>query len=193
MLSPYSDGEFYKTNTLFNPFVKKTIKTRIPIIGTVIDFGCGIGTNIYNLKEMGWDVYGVEREPIAVEKAKKTIGCDRIFAKDINELDFDVLPCFDLALCNYVLQHINKDDVYKFFDKLFNKAKKESYFIISFFDDRDGITFSEITEYLTEHYWALERFKRWERLDTSHGSPHLHKGIESLWAFKSNITYISHQ
>ena len=79
MLSPYSDGEFYKTNTLFNPFVKKTIQTRISITGTVIDFGCGIGTNIYNLKEMGWDVYGVEREHIAVEKAQKTILSSNIY------------------------------------------------------------------------------------------------------------------
>ena len=59
MSSLYSDGEFYKTNTIFNPFIKKVVKDLTP--GTVIDFGCGIGTNIYNLKKMGWNVYGVER------------------------------------------------------------------------------------------------------------------------------------
>ncbi len=184
MSSLYSDGEFYKTNTIFNPFIKKVVKDLTP--GTVIDFGCGIGTNIYNLKKMGWNVYGVEREPIAVEKAQELIGGDKIFERDINELDFDLLPSFDLALCNYVLQHINKDDVFTFFNKLFRKTKKESYYIISFFDDRDGITFSEINDYLNKNNWTLESCKRWERLDTNHGSPHIHKGIESLWLYHVN-------
>ncbi len=186
MISPYSNGEFYKNNIIFNPFIKQVVTTLLPNTGIAIDFGCGIGTNLYNLKAMGWDVYGVEREPIAVEKARIMIGSNNVFANDITELNFDVLPYFDLALCNYVLQHLSSDDVLRFFDKLFYKAKKNSCFIISFFDDRDGITFSEITKYLNENHWSLERLKRWERLDTNHGSPHMHKGIESLWVYNRN-------
>lgn len=179
MDSSYSDGVFYKSNTIFNPFIKKVTENIIP--GMVIDFGCGVGTNIYNLQMAGWSVYGVEREPIAVKKAREMLGGACIIDSDVNELDFNYLPYFDLALCNYMLQHLTKREAIKLLDNLSTRINRRAYFILSFFDEREGITFLEIEAKLRQIGWELKKIKRWERLDTSHGLPHTHKGIESFW------------
>lgn len=179
MRTSYSDGVFYKNNTIFNPFIKEALDNINP--GIVVDFGCGVGTNIYNLSERGWSVYGVDQEIIAVESAKEKLDTNRIFCANLLDFNYDLVPAYDVALCNYVLQHMSKENAEKFLCKVDAKAKSDSIFIISFFLKRDGISFSELKVYMNKLGWELRKEKTWKRLDTNHGEPHFHEGIESLW------------
>lgn len=179
MSTLYSDGVFYKNNTIFNPFIKEALDNINP--GIAVDFGCGIGTNIYNLSKCGWAVYGIDRETIAVESAKEKIDKNRIFCANLLEFDYNLIPLFDVALCNYVLQHMSKENAEKFLFKVDAKAKSDSIFIISFFLKRDGISFSELKVCMNKLGWKLGKEKAWKRLDTNHGEPHFHEGIESIW------------
>jgi len=67
------DVSLWKTN---GKLVKKTtiqkILYSIPFIkgGRILDIGCGNGTELYKLKAMGWDTYGVEMDGQASERAR---------------------------------------------------------------------------------------------------------------------------
>lgn len=179
MSTLYSDGIFYKNNNIINPFVIEVLEGISP--GIAVDFGCGIGTNIFKLSQIGWVVYGIDRETIAVETAKEKITNTNIFQADILDFDYDLIPSFDVALCNYVLQHMTKNDAKTFLSFIDSKAKKGTLFIISFFDKRDGITFDELRDYMEKFGWELKKNKIWKRLDNNHGKPHYHEGIETVW------------
>lgn len=179
MNSSYSDGVFYASNIKFNPFVAYASKSLHK--GVAIDFGCGAGTNLYNLMQEGWIVYGVDREPLAIQKAQSKLPRDHIFLSEIDSFDFEKVPKAELILCNYVFQHLSRHEIERFVTNISSKVKTGGHFVFSFFEHRTDVTFSQVSNLLEEHRWKLLKMKEWSRLDTDHGDPHMHYGVESLW------------
>ena len=179
MTNPYSDGVFYANNVRINPFLASCVEALSPDIA--VDFGCGMGTNTLYLQQLGWEIWAIEREDIAVNALKEHIPPARVFQKDIRELDFLTLPNYSLAICNYVLQHLSLDESKTFLRTVVEKLPVGGHLVLSIFE-RDG-AIDEVTlkYFMSGIRCKLLQEKSWSRWDYDHGPAHFHKGHESFW------------
>ncbi|OGP92890.1 MAG: hypothetical protein A2156_10035 [Deltaproteobacteria bacterium RBG_16_48_10] len=77
----------------------------IPFIkgGKMLDIGCGNGTELYKLKRMGWEAYGVEMDEQASERARsKGIS---VFTGDLFEAGYPD-QFFHVVRMSFVLEHL---------------------------------------------------------------------------------------
>lgn len=71
--------------------------------GRLLDIGCGNGTELYKLKKMGWETYGVEVNKAASERARSE-GLS-VFTGDLFEANFPD-HYFDVVRISFVLEHL---------------------------------------------------------------------------------------
>ena len=77
----------------------------IPFVegGKILDIGCGNGTELYKLKAMGWETYGVEMDAQASERARsKGI---RVYTGDLFGANFPD-QFFHVVRMSFVLEHL---------------------------------------------------------------------------------------
>jgi len=77
----------------------------IPFIkgGRILDIGCGNGTELYKLKAMGWEAYGVEMDAEASERARlKGIS---VFTGDLSGAKYPD-QFFHVVRMSFVLEHL---------------------------------------------------------------------------------------
>ena len=86
------------------------IQERVYLKGKkVIDCGCGSGSYVLALRELGADAYGIEYSEQKVRKFKELgIEAERIQTGNIEEIDA-ADETFDVALLNEVLEHVPND------------------------------------------------------------------------------------
>lgn len=72
--------------------------------GTLIDVGCGDGRMVHLTSLLGWDAYGIEIDPAAVQKAKQQ-GL-KIYEGGYQELKKHKLS-FDRVICSHVIEHVH--------------------------------------------------------------------------------------
>lgn len=177
MESSYSDGNFYKVNTIINPFLIESLNLLKK--GNCCDFGCGRGSNIKFLNKLGWNTYAVEKELCGFNLVKNEIvNC---YHSDITKFDFSILPKLDIILCNYVLQHLSISEVFEFLKKSILKLNNGGIFYLSIFEKNNAISYADISTFFQKEKLREIKRKNWQRLDTNHGSVHFHIGVESLW------------
>lgn len=72
--------------------------------GSLLDVGCGNGQFLATMRDLGWDVQGVEPDPIAAETARRTMG----LAVECSTLEHASLPrdSFDAVTLNHVIEHV---------------------------------------------------------------------------------------
>jgi SAM-dependent methyltransferase len=77
---------------------------KLPPAGRALDFGCGQGVLTQVVKETlpGWDVYGCDLSPVAVDLARGRYPDCRFFVGG----DRDAPSGFDLLLTHHVLEHV---------------------------------------------------------------------------------------
>ena len=72
--------------------------------GRLLDIGCGNGTELYRLKTMGWETYGVEMDPEASERGRGQ-GLS-VFTGDLLEAGYPD-RFFHVVRMSYVLEHLS--------------------------------------------------------------------------------------
>lgn len=72
--------------------------------GKVLEIGCGNGERLYKLKNIGFEVEGLEIDQKAIDIAEQKYGF-KIFRGDIRELNFPS-QSFDFIIMNHVLEHV---------------------------------------------------------------------------------------
>jgi len=72
---------------------------------TILDVGCGNGRFLAIMKKLGWNVYGVEPDPISLKISREIIG-NKIHQSLDDMMALDVQ--FDVITMNHVLEHIDK-------------------------------------------------------------------------------------
>lgn len=82
-------------------FLKKFAKLNLR--GKILDIGCADGRFLKIMKDMGWDIYGIEMDSISAEKAKKRCQTTNIFNGTLQEIQssfpshfFDVITFFEV-------------------------------------------------------------------------------------------------
>ena len=93
-----------------NMYLKKHLPT-----GRVLDYGCGSGNNSVFFIQQGYDVYGVDVAPTAMDHVKENLksrGLDQKHAEQFQVVPVDAAPLrfpdgfFDLIVSNQVLYYL---------------------------------------------------------------------------------------
>jgi len=74
--------------------------------GTLLDVGCGSGDTILLLKQLGWDVYGLEIDMYAVKSAKKK-GLSNVQSGGYLKMDTYKKNFFDAVRMYHVIEHLD--------------------------------------------------------------------------------------
>lgn len=113
---------------LYRAFMQSN-STKIPKFskpGKVFELGCGVGNELKELKDAGWEAEGVEMDRVCVDYANRNdlnVECGRLEDFDFGENRYDLITAF------FVLEHVhNPIDVLK---KLRRMIKDSGYFVFS--------------------------------------------------------------
>ena len=90
-----------------NKFNVDTIPDYIPG-GTLLEIGSSYGRFLYTMKNLGWNVKGIEMSHEAVAIGKKVFGLDLI-CQDIDVVSFEA-DTFDVIIMRMVLEHVFSPD-----------------------------------------------------------------------------------
>ena len=72
--------------------------------GRLLDVGCGDGSFLNRMKQLGWDVMGVEPDEKAVSVAREKFGLE-VFHGSLEEAKFSDMH-FDAITMNHVIEHV---------------------------------------------------------------------------------------
>jgi len=92
-----------------------------------MDIGCGNGETLRNLKEFGWDTYGVDIDEDAIAYAKKS-GLSHVYTGTHEYLSKFPDTYFDVIRAYHVIEHM--DNPKKFVELAYKKLKKGGECII---------------------------------------------------------------
>jgi SAM-dependent methyltransferase len=73
--------------------------------GELLDVGCGDGTYLRCMHELGWSVSGVERDSRAAEISARALGTDRVFP-DLERAGAARPEGFDVITLGHVIEHL---------------------------------------------------------------------------------------
>lgn len=138
--------------------------------GKVLDLGCGKGENSIFLLKKGFDVVGVDCKVKNVDNIK-------FFNEDITHFDF---KDYDVILCNYVLNFLDRKDILKMIGKIKKHTEKNGINVISVFTiDNPNKNFKYLfkEKELKEFYkdWKILEYKKFITPVETHGiEPHRH-------------------
>jgi len=71
----------------------------------LLDIGCGNGQFLQSLTDQGYDVYGIDPYPVAVQNTKKRIGDQKVFSGYVKDLE-KIEQKFDVITMWHVLEHV---------------------------------------------------------------------------------------
>jgi ubiquinone/menaquinone biosynthesis C-methylase UbiE len=89
----------------------------LPKGGKVLDVGCGTGEQIRLIRELGYEVSGVEPAPAMRQKAIANNPTSQIVDGSITALPFED-DSFDGVLCIEVLRYLHRDDITKSYQEM---------------------------------------------------------------------------
>ena len=75
-----------------------------PPKGRLLDVGCGNGEFLQVMKRLGWEVEGLEPDPIAVETARRMYGL-KVECGDLSRFS-DADESYDVVTLSHVLEHV---------------------------------------------------------------------------------------
>lgn len=125
--SIYEEGTFgnkYPSSYLVS-LIFRLIKDKLPMDNQtvrVLDFGCSFGANAKMLRDLGFEVYGIDISDIAVKHCIEKCGFDKNHFKAINLLEVDDVKTifgieFDLIIASECLYYFSQRDLNRLFDK----------------------------------------------------------------------------
>ena len=154
----YTERNLYNTPDLLDEFYKKTFgisRSEMNFeflndikIDKILEVGCNIGNQLNLLQDQGYkNLYGIDIQPYAVEKAKEFTKGINIIAGSIFDIPFKD-NYFDLVYTAGVLIHISPNDIKKAMREIYRASKKyiwgyeyfnEEYKAIKYRDNPDRL------------------------------------------------------
>jgi len=110
-------SQFLTLNSYFCEFLPKNKNAQI------IDLGCGNGSFVYWLQQMGYsDTEGVDVSSEQVKIAEK-LGIKNVKKADIKEFISDKKQAYDVVFLRDVLEHFNKSEILEILELVFQSLK----------------------------------------------------------------------
>ncbi|WP_025209018.1 class I SAM-dependent methyltransferase [Hippea sp. KM1] len=122
----------------------------------ILDVGCGNGSFLKEMKDKGYDCYGLDLDRYAVKVAKKKIAEDKIFhckLEDLEKIDSKFLGYFDIITFFEVIEH--QDDLDNFINHLKKYLKPHGVLVGSTPNTNrwiNGLGFREVSDYPPHHF-----------------------------------------
>jgi 2-polyprenyl-3-methyl-5-hydroxy-6-metoxy-1,4-benzoquinol methylase len=143
---------------LVNKYVAKSLK-KSPEETIVADFGCSIGTFAIEFSKLGYQAFGIDSDPSALDVARQLAQEENVTPKficgDISEWS-DIFPSqIDIAICFDIFEHLRDDELGSFLQSVKKTLLKNGYLIFHTFPTQyDYIFFSN-----KHTHWPLLPFK----------------------------------
>ncbi|MBR3236070.1 class I SAM-dependent methyltransferase [Candidatus Saccharibacteria bacterium] len=156
-----------------NPELKQFILQYFPEGGKALDLGCGNGTDVKGLKEMGW----------------KCDGVDLTTGTDLNEVYLSPNAPYDLVYSNYVIQQLKAPE--SLIITIEKNLKDGGKFFIHTFDKSDEVvkkkyTKESIAKLFENTTLKPESYKVFRIFDNEIGHHHWHQILQISGTKKSN-------
>lgn len=153
-------------------FTLEHLKDKLPKGAKILDVGCGFGFALYELKKLGFDVYGIEPDENRARFAREKLGLNNIKVGTMNDkVDFD--QKFDLIYNHHAFEHVA--DFEEVFTAIKKVIKPDSYF------------FSSVPTYRENRSIVSKLY-----LNAGHYSSFSYKSFARLLA-KNGFQYIAHK
>jgi len=109
--------------------------------GNILDYGCGIGTDLKFFQQLGFTPFGVDIVPEAIKKTK--------LALPKFEENFHTIPnipnlkdyfheTFDIIFANQVMYYLNDKDIENICNQFFNLLKPGGIFFVTMISTTNG-------------------------------------------------------
>jgi len=143
---------------LVNKYVVKNLN-KSPPESIVVDVGCSIGTFAIEFAKLGYQAFGVDFDPSALDIARQLSQEENVTPKficgDISEWSDISSSRIDIAICFDIFEHLHDDELGSFLQSVKKALSKNGYLIFHTFPTQyDYIFFSK--KYT---YWPLIPFK----------------------------------
>ncbi len=127
--------------------------------GRVLDIGCGVGTFCALAVQNGWDAYGIDFDPDAVEAGRRTFGLAQLEVNDLNGFAADHPgEMFDLVTFFDVFEHI--DDHNDFIETAHASLRKGGHVALS-------VPYRGAWRWLVPHDLPPRHLTRWDEKSLS--------------------------
>ncbi len=156
-----------------NPRLKQFAKKHFSRGGKALDLGCGDGTDVDGLREIGWECDGV----------------DILTGTDLNEVYLSPNAPYDLVYSNYVIQKLDTPE--SLIKTIENNTKDGGRFFLSTFDASDETAKKKYTRQSIEEMFkntalepeSCELIQVW---DDEIGHQHYHQILQVSGVKKQN-------
>lgn len=143
----------------------------------ILDLGCGWGNNLKFLTDQGFNAYGIDFSPAAIEHSK--IINKNVFVGDIKKLPFEN-QMFDAVIDRCSIQHNNLQNIELIISEVYRVLKKEGKFY-SVMVHKLTVPFSVPTYYITEDE-VRDVFKGFNHLEIdSQEQTFNNKEVKGVW------------
>lgn len=96
------------------------------IRGRLLDIGAGNGFFLNQMRELGWEVVGIEQDPVAASLAGKEYGIS-VFSGSLDDFPIEA-EAFDVVTMDHVIEHLH--DPMKSLEKVYKILKPGGYFAL---------------------------------------------------------------
>jgi SAM-dependent methyltransferase len=107
-----------------------------------LDFGCGNGTHAFYFQKKGFNVYGVDSDPIAIGickgRAPEIQANFAVVPPKSDSLNLDPSVKFDVVLCNQVLYYLSDTDLKAWLEVMKNSMKPGGVFIATMMGEENS-------------------------------------------------------
>ena len=143
---------------LVNKYVVKNLN-KSPQESIVVDVGCSIGTFAIEFAKLGYQSFGVDFDPSALDIARQLSQEENVSPKficgDISEWSDISLSQIDIAICFDIFEHLHDDELGSFLQSIKKTLSGNGYLVFHTFPTQyDYIFFSK-----RYTYWPLIPFK----------------------------------
>ncbi|MCF7860983.1 class I SAM-dependent methyltransferase [Candidatus Woesearchaeota archaeon] len=129
-MGPWETTDFdYSLKVLLENKQSKSTENELSTKQSVLDVGCGTGRNCKLMRDLGFDVTGIDISKTAIEKAKKVVKCHVM-----SSLNMNFKKCFQLVV-DYGCLHSCKGDEVIHLRNVWNALEPDGLYILRVFSD----------------------------------------------------------
>ena len=167
----YNRDNYYQISRVNPLLIKHLKKVRDK---KALDIGCGNGINGRYMRELGYDVLGIDINPNAIQLTKDF----GVKAELTDICEFSWSQNYDLITSFYFLQHLSHKKATRVLEDAFEHLNPNGILALGIFTDREnGLTAKDMQLLLKQKTsCTILDYDEWEREDRDHGIPHTHKG-----------------